>query len=151
MSQQGIPRYIHVTETLPLRKKALKPFLSIEECINPEDSEASTFHLGLSFKDNLICVASFSYQACPLLHAGAPYRLRGMVTDEKYRSQGFGAQLLAFAQDQLRKKRCDLIWCNARITAMPFYESVGFRGLGELFELPGIGVHKVMYKVLNPR
>jgi len=99
----------------------------------------------------LVSVASFSYQACPLMNAGAPYRLRGMATDEKYRSQGFGTELINFAQDVLRQKRCDLIWCNARIKAIPFYESLGFHGLGSLFEIPGIGTHKVMYKILNPR
>jgi len=119
--------------------------------VNPEDNEASTFHLGLFYKENLVSVASFSYQACSLINAGAPYRLRGMATDEKYRSQGFGSQLMMFAQDYLRQKRCDLIWCNARIKAFPFYESIGFRGVGEIFEIPDIGAHKVMYKILNPR
>lgn len=151
MSPQGMLRQINAKETLLLRQKVLKPFLSADECINPEDSEASTFHLGLYFKDKLASVASFSYQSCPLMYAGAPYRLRGMATDEKYRSQGFGTQLMVQAQEILKQKRCDLIWCNARIQAIPFYESIGFRGLGELFELPGIGTHKVMYKILNPR
>ena len=151
MSSQGIVRQIDARETLLLRQKALKPFLSIDECINPEDVEASTFHVGLFFKDKLVSIASFSYQACPLMFAGAPYRLRGMATDEKYRSQGFGREVLVYAQDILRQKRCDLIWCNARVQAIPFYESIGFRGHGNLFELPGIGAHKVMYKILNPR
>jgi len=151
MNTQGTIRQISAKETLSLRHKVLKPHLSIEECANPEDIEPSTFHLGLYFKDHLVSIVSFSYQACPLMSAGAPYRLRGMATDEKYRSQGFGNELVNFAQDLLRSKRCDLIWCNARIKAIPFYENLGFRGLGNLFELPGIGTHKVMYKILNPR
>lgn len=151
MNAQGIIRQISAQETLPLRHKVLKPHLSREDCVNPEDSEPSTFHLGLFFMSHLVSVVSFSYQACPLMNAGAPFRLRGMATDEKYRSQGFGTQLVIHAQDLLRQQRCDLIWCNARIKAIPFYENLGFRSLGELFELPGIGAHKVMYKILNPR
>ena len=148
---QGAVRSITAKETLSLRHKVLKPNLSLDECANPEDVEPSTFHLGLFFQSKLVSVASFSYQSCPLMSAGAPYRLRGMATDEKYRSQGFGTELINFAQDLLRQKRCDLIWCNARIKAIPFYENLGFRTLGNLFEIPGIGTHKVMYKILNPR
>lgn len=149
------PRYhvspVTTAETLLLRQKVLKPFLLPEECVNPGDDLPTTYHLGLFHAQKLISVATFLREPHPDFAAGAPYRLRGMATDETYRGQGFGQSLLLHAFQSLREERCDLLWCNARIRAFPFYEKLGFRAHGELFELPRIGPHKVMYKHLIPR
>ena len=38
-----------------------------------------------------------------------------------------------------------LVWCNARVAATSFYERAGFVGRDDLFDLPGIGVHRRMW------
>ncbi|MBX3040827.1 MAG: GNAT family N-acetyltransferase [Bdellovibrionaceae bacterium] len=140
-----------VEEVLPLRQKVLRPNFSVEQCRNPEDSHALSFHLAGRVGGRIVTIASFHPQAHRDLHGGHPYRLRGMASDESVRGSGCGGQILRRGVDLLREKRCDLLWANARIGAFPFYEKEGFLYSGELFDIVGIGPHKVMYKHLIPR
>ena len=142
---------ITTEETLLLRKNVLKPFLTAEQCRNPGDDDPTTFHLGLFHAKKLISVATFIQESYRDFPAGFPYRLRGMATDPAYRKQGFGQKLLHHGLEHLRQKRCDLLWCNAREKAFPFYEKIVFKYHGPLFEMKDIGPHKVMYKILIPR
>lgn len=143
--------FITAAETLSLRKRVLRPLSRIEDCVFERDDEPTTFHLGLFHAGQLISIATFVLQSHGEFPAGLPYRLRGMATDEKYRGQGFGGILLRQGLEELRARRCDLLWFNARIKAFDFYRGMGFYFHGELFEMPGIGPHKVMYKRIIPR
>lgn len=151
MSLQTEIKIIKAEDTLALRQKVLKPFLRVQDCLEPQDLLVTSFHIGLFHNNKLVSVASFMIQSSPYFEAGLPYRLRGMATDESYRGQGFGAKLLRFGIDLLKDKRCDLLWCNARIRAFGFYQSMSFEFYGDLFEIPDIGPHKVMYKRIIPR
>lgn len=142
---------ITTKQTLPLRKKVLKPFLSEEECVNPGDDLPTTIHLGLFFAGKIVSIATFIQESHPEFSAGYPYRLRGMATDPNYRGQGCGQMLLRHGVEFLKEKRCDLLWFNARQKAFPFYEKLSFYYHGPLFDMKDIGPHKVMYKPLNPR
>ncbi|MGZ3795338.1 MAG: GNAT family N-acetyltransferase [Pseudobdellovibrionaceae bacterium] len=137
--------------TLPLRQKVLKPFLHKDDCGNPGDESPTTFHLGLFHERKLVTISTFLSEPHKDFNAGNPYRLRGMATDPTYQGQGFGQTLLQYGMTFLRQRYCDLIWCNARQRAFPFYEKMGFQSHGPLFELDRIGPHKVMYKYLIPR
>ena len=138
--------FITSEQTLELRQKVLKPYLSKKECLNPEDFQATTTHFGLFYNNRLISIATIFPESNKVLHCGFPYRLRGMATDINYQGQGFGGALLMSIIDFLKDKRCDLLWCNARLKAFQFYRANGFQNSGEIFELPDIGPHKVMYK-----
>lgn len=151
MSAAGEIRFISAQQTWPLRQKVLRSHLRVNECGVPDDATPTTFHLGLFYNQKLIGIASFLLESSPYLNAGLPYRLRGMATDEFYRGQGFGGQLLRFGLHLLKEKGCDLLWCNARLHAFPFYQSMGFQFYGELFNIKDSGPHKVMYKVIIPR
>jgi len=142
---------IPVEYTLDLRQKVLKPFLHVEECVNPEDHLPTTFHMGLFHERKLVSVCTFMREPTKIFSAGSPFRLRGMATDPQYRGQGFGRILLQNGIQTLRQERCDLLWCNARQKAFSFYEKMGFFYHGELFEMDRIGPHKVMYKYLISR
>lgn len=151
MTIQYDVRQISTKDTLPLRKKVLKPFLSEEECVNPGDDLPTTYHLGLFHGGRLVSIATFIQESHPAFSAGFPYRLRGMATDQTFSGQGFGGTLLRHGIEHLRSKRCDFLWFNARIKAFPFYEKLGFSYYGPLFDMKDIGPHKVMYKVLLPK
>lgn len=144
-------RLITTQETLALRKKILKPFLSEAECINPGDEFDSTYHYGLFINDHISSVATFIAEPHADFSSKHPYRLRGMATDSHDHRRGYGKALLQYGISELEKKGCDFLWFNARINAFPFYESLQFSFHGPLFELKDIGPHKVMYKYLNPR
>ncbi|MEN0057604.1 MAG: GNAT family N-acetyltransferase [Bdellovibrio sp.] len=136
---------ISAADTLPLRQKVMKPFLTQGQCVNAGDDLATTLHFGLFHENQLITIASFMLESHPDFFAGYPYRLRGMATDQAFQGHGFGQKIVRFAMDYLQQQRCDLIWCNAREKAFPFYESLGFLYQGDFFDIPQIGPHKVMY------
>lgn len=142
---------IRPEQTLELRQKNLKPFLSKEECLNPEDHGVETRHFGLFYNNKIVSVATIFPQAHVDFSCGYPFRLRGMATDLNYRGQGFGSVVLMTIFDYLKEKRCDLLWCNARLKASNFYKSNGFIAHSEVFELPQIGPHRVMYKRIIPK
>lgn len=144
-------RLVTTQETLPLRKKVLKPFLTEEECVNPGDDLTSTYHLGLFFENKLASISTFIQEGHPDFPSEFPYRLRGMATDADFQGQGLGGILLQHGVEFLRQKNCDFLWFNARIKAFSFYEKLGFTYHGPLFDIKDIGPHKVMYKVLIPK
>ena len=144
-------RLISTKESLPLRKKVLKPFLREEECVNPGDDLPTTYHFGLLKSGEIVSIATFILESHRAFFAGHPYRLRGMATDSSVQGQGLGSQLLVYGVEFLRAKRCDFIWFNAREKAFSFYKNLGFLTHGEMFEIKDIGPHKVMYKHIIPK
>ena len=54
--------------------------------------------------------------------------------------------LMHEAFKELKKRSCDLLWCNARLVAVDFYKSLRFRIYGDIFYIEGIGPHYYMYK-----
>lgn len=136
-------------QALPLRAKVLKPFLKLEECVNPGDLRSDTFHLGAYLNSDLIGIASYEVEGHPHLPAQNAFRLRGMASDPDYRRHGVGRALVLGGLEEIVVRKGDLLWFNARILAFPFYESLGFEYWGDLFTLPRIGEHKVMYKYLR--
>ena len=144
-------KQISTKETLPVRKKILKPFLREEECVNPGDDLPTTYHFGLYKSGELVSIATFLYESHPEFSAGFPYRLRGMATDSSVQGQGLGSLLLVYGVEFLRAKKCDFIWFNAREKAFSFYQKLGFIIHGPMFEIKDIGPHKVMYKHIIPK
>ena len=76
------------------------------------------------------------------------WRLRGMATTPEVRGQGFGRALLENCFAHIRARGGTLLWCNARVVALAFYEHLGFVAEGEEFEIVPIGPHYVMTRQL---
>ena len=64
-----------------------------------------------------------------------------MVVLPEYQGQGYGVAYL-------NKHHASLLWCNARATACNFYQKIGFVRQGSEFDIPGIGAHYIMLKIL---
>lgn len=79
---------------------------------------------------------------------GGHWRIRGMATDLSAQGKGFGGAVLHALLDWGRSEGVPLFWCNARERAIPFYLKHGFTIESELFEIKGIGAHKLMKIVL---
>ena len=76
-------------------------------------------------------------------------RLRGIATLPKFQKKGLGSQLMMEIEKRLLKlKKIKLLWLNARISAKTFYYNLGYKEVGETFNVPGIGMHQRMYKKL---
>jgi GNAT superfamily N-acetyltransferase len=79
---------------------------------------------------------------------GSAWRLRGMATEEHWRSRGIGAAVLDAVVDHVLAGGGRLVWCNARLAALSFYERAGFERVGEEWDEPFIGPHVAMQRVL---
>ena len=141
----------------PLRQAVLRPHQSLADCRFPGDDAAGAFHLGGFGADGqLVAVASFSPEGAPaelraaLGPAAEPeredkdWRLRGMATLPDWRGQGMGQALLMEGLAQLKAQGAAVLWCNARLGALAFYFRLGLIAVGEEFDLPGIGLHRLL-------
>jgi ribosomal protein S18 acetylase RimI-like enzyme len=131
-------KYIKPEDVLSLRSKVLRNNLPKEQCVFPTDHLG--FNLGAFAGDQIVSVATF-FAEDYLNHERGGWRLRGMATDPDFAGQGFGAELVKFAIDELRSHNASYIWCNARLIAIGFYKKVGFKVISDEFEVPGIGPH----------
>lgn len=135
--------------TWQLRLKVLRPNQTLKDCLFPQDEWPTTFHVGALSGEHIVGIATFHEEAFAGLESRLPYRLRGMATDFSFHGQGIGRKVLERGIDELKKRGCDLLWCNAREVAFPFYERLGLSYTGPMFDIPPLGPHKVMYKYLS--
>ena len=128
----------------------------------PEDlvDEPGAFYVAAFTSEGVLAgAATMLPERYPLPAGGAPgpgrgWRLRGMATDPALRGQGFGEAVLTRAMGEAAARGGAYTWCNARSTAVPFYERLGFRSEGEEFvitlpdgtEIP----HFLMWTPLGP-
>jgi ribosomal protein S18 acetylase RimI-like enzyme len=69
-----------------------------------------------------------------------------MATDSNFQRKGYASDLMQESFKELKKRDCDMVWCNARLGSVDFYKSVGFKIIGELFDIESIGPHYYMDK-----
>ncbi len=62
------------------------------------------------------------------------------------RGQGYGAALLLEGMRVAAAAGAELVWCNARVVALGFYEAHGFRAVGPVFETAGGIPHRVAWR-----
>ena len=134
--------------TWALRHQVLRPNQTLADCSYPTDNDPGAFHLGAFQNDELVGIASFYREKHPDLNYQTQYRLRGMAVDPELQTQGIGRQLIAAGEQQLRDQAVIAWWCNARTSAAGYYAKIGLQQLGPEFDLPPIGMHKVMYRAL---
>jgi GNAT superfamily N-acetyltransferase len=135
-------RAIAVTETYSLRSRVLRPGQPLEACRYAQDSVA--VHFGVFEQGALCSVITAHPENSPLFGASSQWRIRGMATEPERQGQGFGSAGLSALLDWGRAQGIPLFWCNARVGALPFYARAGFSVESPLFDIPGIGPHRVM-------
>ena len=134
----------------PLRNLVLRPNLPIETTYYDLDNDIETFHLASIMDNTIISIGTFYPENDIELQTKNGYRLRGMATHPKFRRKSAATKLMKESFVLLKEKRCDVLWCNARLVAVEFYKSLGFKITGEIFDIPSIGPHYKMYKsVIN--
>ena len=143
-------KIITTKETYPLRLEVLWQHKNtLEECKLDIDDLPTTFHVGV-FKDGeIVAIGTFLQQQNEKFEAKNQYRLRAMASSPKVRGENFGKLLIEFAIEELKNRKADLLWCDARKVALGFYEKMGFKIKGDFYEIPIIGSHKLMYKVIR--
>lgn len=144
---------ISALETYGVRHPVLRAGRPLEDCSLDGDDLQTTFHYG-AYDDNLhVGVATFlksdALESPVVLDKNdSCYQLRGMGVIPEHQGRGIGKLLLEKGIEKLQSYQIDMLWFNARVIAIPFYESMGFEKTGEPFEVKNIGTHFKMFKKL---
>lgn len=118
-----------------LRGRILRPGRPPEASRFPDDDAPTTVHLGVFIGGRCVGIAS--------LYATDGLQLRGMAVEPEMQGRGVGAALVRRCQQNARERGQDL-WCNARETAVGFYERLGWVIDGDRFPVPDVGPHYIM-------
>jgi GNAT superfamily N-acetyltransferase len=139
---------ITAQDTYQIRQRVLVPDHDLQKAkFKNDDDEDISFHLGAFVDGKLVSVASFFYERNTLFPDLHQYRLRGMATLPEFQNQGLSSELLNMAFPIIKQNFCSLLWCDARVSAVGFYEKVGFKKVNDIiFEINGIGPHVLMMK-----
>ena len=147
----ALVRQVLLTEIMDLRYRVLRPGLPLEEARFPGDELATTWHVGafLSEEEGVppACCASFMLNR---FQNKVAWQLRGMATEPKQQRLGLGKAVLDWAEREIAQQSgIRTLWCNARVSAAPFYEKLGWQFKSGEFEIPTAGSHREMAKVVR--
>ncbi len=120
--------------TLGIRQAVLWPEKPRSFCRVEGDEQAR--HYGLHYQGLLIGVASLYWDT----EKGntRSVRLRKLAILEKFQGQGLGHYLLTHMIRDISNQGADRLWCDARESAKPFYQRLGFDCDSERFYKSGV-------------
>jgi len=123
------PDYLKV---LALRQKVLRAPLGMN--LYDEDLSREIDEHIFIYKENE------AIKGCLLLAPVAVQKgkLRQMAVSEEEQGKGIGAALIRFAEEFARSKQYKTLELHARISALPFYEKLGYETIGAQFTEVGI-------------
>ncbi|MCW3467569.1 1-(5-phosphoribosyl)-5-[(5-phosphoribosylamino)methylideneamino]imidazole-4-carboxamide isomerase [Chitinophaga nivalis] len=122
-------RRINVEDTLPLRRDVLYPGLSLNDV--KVENDADGLHFGVFEEGELVTVVS-------LFLGRESAQFRKLATRPGCQGKGYGKAILAHLAAICRQEKLSRLWCNARDTAVSFYEKLGYRQQGDYFIKQGI-------------
>ncbi|WP_394223157.1 GNAT family N-acetyltransferase [Alteromonas gracilis] len=131
-------RNISWEQTIPLRQSVLWPNKPPEFCHVDGDTDA--IHFGAFTNGQLVCVASVYIKSDKA-------RLRKFATKTDYQGQGIGSQMLKFIIHSLKNTVVKLFWCDARESALSFYQRFGMQPYGERFYKANVSYFKMEVKL----
>ena len=141
---------ITAEESYIVRHPVLRSGRTIHDCAFQYDDHPSSIHLSLEVEGKVISVISALPIRCENFPKLVAMRLRGIATLESHQRQGYGTQLINGIEKRLLKnKGIKLIWLNARINASDFYRKMGYKTIGDHFNIKGIGTHQQFFKMIN--
>lgn len=134
-------REVGVEPILDLRHRVLRTGLPRETAHFPGDELATTRHFAVFDGAQVVGCATFLETE---RDGEAAWQLRGMATDPGRQGQGVGRLLVERATAALSERGSSSYWCNARTSAVGFYEKMGWKTVGPEFQIAGVGPHYVM-------
>ncbi len=132
-------------ETYSVRQIVLRPNRAIETCFFDGDALDSTVHFGLYADGVQAGILSLFKNNNAVFEDKNQYQIRGMAVLDKFQKKNFGRMLVEYSEEFLKSKDTQLIWFNARASAVGFYKRLGYQSIGEAFDIPDVGTHYVMW------
>ena len=133
-----------IDEILPLRHDVIIVNTNRTEDRFDGDEASTTHHFAVLEDGEIIACASFMLNE---FEGRSAWQLRGMAVAPRWRNRGVGRRLVELAAAALSARgEADGMWCNARTPAAAFYEKLGWRVVGEAFDVEGVGPHVRMVR-----
>ena len=146
-TSQPIVQRATAEEVWPLRHAVLRAGLSFDTAKFDGDLDDTTRHFGAFDGHDILCCLSLFQSTWNKSDA---WQLRGMATVATHQRQGFGQLLLMYAIDEAKKEKPSWpFWCNARTTAIGFYEQTGWSTVTDVFDIPTAGPHVEMHFLIS--
>ena len=134
-------------DTFPVRNLVLRTGKPIETCHFTGDDLSSTKHFGLYINQKITGVISIYKNKNSIFKSPNQSQIRGMSVLSEFQGKGIGKLLVNYSENYLVQNDISLLWFNARETAVPFYEKLGYTKTGLLlFEIADVGTHFLMFK-----
>ncbi len=141
-------RFIPAEETYIVRHPVLRPGRPLSSCVFDGDTHETTLHVGGYLNNELVAVGSFFKNDHAEHNLQNAIQLRGMAVLEAHHKKGFGRQILEYAETYFKNKNKNIIWMNARVSALKFYSKLEYNTIGTVFDIPLVGEHYVLFKNL---
>nr|WP_295931805.1 GNAT family N-acetyltransferase [uncultured Dyadobacter sp.] len=129
---------VNADQILNIRHRVLWPDRPPDFVKVAEDDAG--FHFGLYFNQQLVSVIS-------LFADGDSIRFRKFATLPGFQGKGLGSRLLEHAIDFAIQHQYSSMWCDARTSALGFYERFGFRKFSEPFFKEHLEYYKIERKL----
>ena len=127
--------------TWRLRQEVLYPAQKLYEMELDEDNNG--IHFGAFTDDELVGIIS-------LFQTDKSFQFRKLAISTGYQKMGIGNKLLNRVEDFAASENGTLIWCNARVSAIGFYEKAGYHHTGKLFSKNGFDYEILEKKIKKP-
>ncbi len=124
---------IEASDTWALRRMVLRKGDPNANVAFAEDALGDAFHLGVRCDGALVAVATFFRRSTPHRPDARATQLRGMAVNPDRQGRGVGRLLLTVAIERIRANGSNVLWANARDSALDFYQAVGMTVVGEGF------------------
>lgn len=138
-----------VDDIIDIRHAVLRQNQKRSACFFEQDKQLLTTHFAAFLDSQIIGCASIYKESHPDFSLKQSWRIRGMAVLSDYRSDGVGKALLESCINHATNHKADVVWCNARVKAISFYQRSGFKIIGDEFEIEEIGPHFLMAKNLG--
>jgi predicted GNAT family N-acyltransferase len=151
MSEKFQVREVDAERVQPLRTEILRDWEPGRLCVYDEDERDQTHHFAVVDEAGEVRgVVTYVRRRCPEMDEEPGYQLRGMAVAPDDQGVGVGRRLVEASMPRLALAEPDaeILWCNARAQVVGFYERLGFKAVGELFEIEDIGPHLRMFRRL---
>ncbi len=119
--------------THDLRRRVLRDGDPAAEVRFPHDDDPGALHLGVVDAGELVAVATACPVPTPWREGRRAAQLRGMAVEPARQGRGVGRLLLDAAVARLVTAGIEVLWANARDSALGFYETYGMSVVGEGF------------------
>ena len=108
---------VDCADILEFRHAMLWPDRPLAHVMVSGDEDA--VHVCLKHNDQVIAAGSFFI-------VGSTAQLRKLAVDPDWQGRGLGKSLVTFGAQHIAKLGVSELWCDARATAVGFYEALGF-------------------------